>query len=165
VAEVAAEDGKIAMIGADLQASGAWTIDASECYVIPGGVDAHTHLDTPGFGSVTADDFESGTRAAACGGTTTIVDFCQQECGQSLADALAVWHEKAAHHGVGSAALPEVRIEDNPPRRAPRDRADGGAGAGSDDKKLLQWQDGMFGEGGCGSPLWTLFPPSVCPRT
>jgi dihydropyrimidinase len=95
-ADVAVEGGKIALIGADLKAAGARIIDASECYVIPGGVDVHTHLDTPGFDTVTADDFESGTRAAACGGTTTIVDFCQQAHGQSLADALRVWHEKAA---------------------------------------------------------------------
>ncbi len=95
-ADVAVEGGKIALIGADLKVAGARIIDASECYVIPGGVDVHTHLDTPGFDTVTADDFESGTRAAACGGTTTIVDFCQQAHGQSLADALRVWHEKAA---------------------------------------------------------------------
>ncbi|HEX3301357.1 MAG TPA: dihydropyrimidinase [Thermomicrobiales bacterium] len=95
-ADVAVEGGKIALIGADLKAAGARIIDASECYVIPGGVDVHTHLDTPGFDTVTADDFESGTRGAACGGTTTIVDFCQQAHGQSLADALRVWHEKAA---------------------------------------------------------------------
>jgi dihydropyrimidinase len=95
-ADVAVEGGKIALIGADLKVAGARIIDASECYVIPGGVDVHTHLDTPGFDTVTADDFESGTCAAACGGTTTIVDFCQQAHGQSLADALRVWHEKAA---------------------------------------------------------------------
>ena len=94
-ADVAIEDGRVAMIGADLEGAGARIIDASGCYVIPGGVDVHTHLDTPGFDTVTADDFETGTRAAACGGTTTIVDFCQQAHGQSLADALRVWHEKA----------------------------------------------------------------------
>jgi dihydropyrimidinase len=76
-ADIAVEGGRIALIGADLEAAGARVIDAHDCYVIPGGVDVHTHLDTPAF-AVTADDFESGTRAAACGGTTTIVDFCQQ---------------------------------------------------------------------------------------
>jgi dihydropyrimidinase len=95
-ADVAIKDGTVAVIGADLEGAGARFIDASGCYVIPGGVDVHTHLDTPGFDTVTADDFETGTRAAACGGTTTIVDFCQQAHGQSLADALRVWHEKAA---------------------------------------------------------------------
>ena len=94
-ADVGIKDGKIALIGDDLEATGARIIDAGGCYVIPGGVDVHTHLDTPGFNTRTADDFASGTCAAACGGTTTIVDFCQQAFGQSLADALRVWHENA----------------------------------------------------------------------
>jgi dihydropyrimidinase len=94
-ADIGVADGKVAMIGAELEAAGARVLDAGDCYVIPGGVDVHTHLDTPGFNAQTADDFETGTRAAACGGTTTIVDFCQQAHGQSLADALRVWHEKA----------------------------------------------------------------------
>src|SRR5918995_539756 len=94
-ADVGVEDGRVVAIGASLEAAGARTIDASGCYVIPGGVDVHTHLDTPGFNARTADDFATGTRAAACGGTTTIVDFCQQDHGQSLADALRVWHENA----------------------------------------------------------------------
>jgi dihydropyrimidinase len=94
-ADVGVERNKIAAIATDLDAAGARVIDAGGCYVIPGGVDVHTHLDTPGFNARTADDFESGTRAAACGGTTTIVDFCQQDHGQSLADALRVWHENA----------------------------------------------------------------------
>jgi dihydropyrimidinase len=95
-ADVAIADGKIAAIGASLEAGGGRVLDASGCYVIPGGVDVHTHLDTPAFNSTTADDFESGTRAAACGGTTSIVDFCQQPHGASLAEALRIWHEKAA---------------------------------------------------------------------
>ena len=94
-ADVAIKDGKIAAIGAELEAEGGRVIDASACYVIPGGVDVHTHLDTPAFNATTADDFESGTRAAACGGTTPIVDFCQQPHGKSLAEALRIWHEKA----------------------------------------------------------------------
>jgi Amidohydrolase family len=77
------------------------TIDASGLLVLPGGVDVHTHLDAPGAYGSTADDFASGTVAAACGGTTTIVDFCQQQKGQTVTDALRVWHEKAA----GSAAV------------------------------------------------------------
>ncbi|MER8520661.1 dihydropyrimidinase [Mesorhizobium sp. M1076] len=95
-ADVGIEDGKIVAIAANLDPSLAKrVVDAKGCYVIPGGVDVHTHLDTPVFNSVTADDFRTGTIAAACGGTTSIVDFCQQEIGQSLADALATWHEKA----------------------------------------------------------------------
>ena len=94
-ADIAVEAGKIAAIGPAINKSSATAIDAGGCYVIPGGVDVHTHLDTPAFNATTADDFESGTRAAACGGTTTIVDFCQQPRGKSLAEALRLWHAKA----------------------------------------------------------------------
>jgi dihydropyrimidinase len=94
-ADVALAAGKIAAIAPGLDGSGARIIDASNCYVMPGGVDVHTHLDTPAFNSTTADDFETGTRAAACGGTTSIVDFCQQPHGASLAEALRLWHAKA----------------------------------------------------------------------
>src|SRR5579872_6058146 len=94
-ADVAVSEGLIVGIGAGLATDGARVVDASGCYVIPGGVDVHTHLDTPAFNATTADDFETGTRAAACGGTTTIVDFCQQPHGASLAEALRIWHGKA----------------------------------------------------------------------
>jgi len=94
-ADVTVKNGVIAGIGAGPTTSGARVVDASGCYVIPGGVDVHTHLDTPAFNATTADDFETGTRAAACGGTTAIVDFCQQPHGASLAEALRIWHGKA----------------------------------------------------------------------
>lgn len=71
------------------------TIDASGCYVFPGGIDAHTHLDMPFGGTSSADDFESGTIAAACGGTTSIVDFAIQKKGGTLKAALDEWHAKA----------------------------------------------------------------------
>jgi dihydropyrimidinase len=95
-ADVGIADGKIVQIGASLEA-GANTriIDASGCEVIPGGIDVHTHLDTPAGPVTTCDDYISGTIAAACGGTTTIVDFCQQVAGQSLLDAIATWHAKS----------------------------------------------------------------------
>ncbi len=100
-ADVGIAGGRIAAIGPDLAVAGAKVVDAAGCYVIPGGIDVHTHLDTPAFNATTADDFESGTRAAACGGTTSIVDFCQQPHGASLAEALRIWHGKAA----GKAAI------------------------------------------------------------
>jgi dihydropyrimidinase len=71
------------------------TIDATGLYVIPGGVDAHTHMEMPFGGTYAADTFETGTRAAAWGGTTTIVDFAIQSVGGSLREGLDAWHAKA----------------------------------------------------------------------
>lgn len=98
--DVLVEDGRIAAIGLDLPADGAEVIDAGGCYVMPGGIDVHTHLDSTSFGFTTADDFASGTIAAACGGTTTIVDFCQQQPGATLKESVDVWHEKAGGKAV-----------------------------------------------------------------
>ena len=94
-ASLGIDGGKIVQIGGDVERAER-TIDASGLLVLPGGVDVHTHLDAPGAYGSTADDFASGTVAAACGGTTTIVDFCQQQKGQTVTDALRVWHHKAA---------------------------------------------------------------------
>lgn len=88
------KDGKIVQFGGETPPA-SQVIDAEGRYVLPGGIDVHTHLDAPGPGFKTADDFLSGTIAAACGGTTTIVDFCQQQRGQTLQEALAGWHAKA----------------------------------------------------------------------
>ncbi len=76
-------------------ASAQKVIDAKGLYVIPGGIDAHTHLDMPFGGTTSADDFESGTRAAAFGGTTTIVDFAIQARGTRMRQALDTWWKKA----------------------------------------------------------------------
>jgi dihydropyrimidinase len=93
-ADLCMGDGKIAEIGADL--AGDRVCDASGCLVFPGFIDAHTHLEMPVAGTVTADDFPSGTRAALAGGTTTILDFATQERdGGTLSDALSVWHKRA----------------------------------------------------------------------
>ncbi|MDQ2758204.1 MAG: dihydropyrimidinase [Actinomycetota bacterium] len=77
------------------------TIDATGKYVIPGGIDAHTHMEMPFGGTSASDTFETGTRAAAWGGTTTIVDFVVQSHGQRVQDQVAAWHDKAA----GSCAI------------------------------------------------------------
>ncbi|MFF0356609.1 MULTISPECIES: dihydropyrimidinase [unclassified Nocardia] len=83
-------------LGSDLAATAATVIDATGKYVIPGGVDGHTHMQLPFGGTEASDTFETGTRAAAWGGTTTIVDFAVQKPGQRVQDTLAEWHEKAA---------------------------------------------------------------------
>lgn len=79
------------------QASGARIIDAAGKYVIPGGVDVHTHMDMPFGGTSSSDTFETGTRAAAWGGTTTIIDFAVQQKGGTLQAALDTWHQKSAN--------------------------------------------------------------------
>ena len=71
-------------------------IDATGKYVIPGGIDAHTHFELPFGGTEASDTFETGTRAAAWGGTTTVIDFAVQTAGTKVQDGLAKWHEKAA---------------------------------------------------------------------
>src|SRR6266550_5293594 len=70
-------------------------IDATGMLLLPGGIDAHTHLDMPFGGTTSSDDFETGTRAAAIGGTTTIVDFAIQAKGTRMRDALDIWRSKA----------------------------------------------------------------------
>src|ERR1041384_3393582 len=70
-------------------------IDATGKYVIPGGIDGHTHMEMPFGGTFSADTFETGTIAAAWGGTTTIVDFAVQAKGSSLLSTLDKWHAKA----------------------------------------------------------------------
>jgi dihydropyrimidinase len=94
-ADLYLDNGRIALIGPGLNLPADETVDASGLLVMPGAVDVHTHLDMPAGGLVSSDDFESGTVAAAFGGTTTIVDFATQERGQSLMDALRIWRAKA----------------------------------------------------------------------
>ncbi|MEL6235967.1 MAG: dihydropyrimidinase [Pseudomonadota bacterium] len=92
-ADVAVENGVIVEIGPGL--SGDATLDATGCYVMPGGIDPHVHLEMPFMGTYSSDDFESGTRAALSGGTTMVVDFCLPSPGESLLDALKRWDNKS----------------------------------------------------------------------
>ena len=85
----------ITCIGKDLNMPADQTLNASGKLVIPGGIDPHTHLDMPFGGTKSADDFETGTRAAAHGGTTTLIDFAIQTKGDSTLAALETWHAKA----------------------------------------------------------------------
>ncbi|MEH6957351.1 dihydropyrimidinase [Neobacillus drentensis] len=98
--EILIEDGKITQIGTNLSAIGAEIIDAKGCFVFPGGIDPHTHLDMPFGGTVTKDDFESGTIAAAFGGTTTVIDFCLTNKGEPLKNAIQIWHDKSREKAV-----------------------------------------------------------------
>ena len=94
--DVLIDDEKIALIGSSLGDIAAdKTIDASGKYVLPGGIDVHTHLDMPFGGTTSADDFATGTIAAAFGGTTSIVDFAIQYKGQTLHHAWETWMKKA----------------------------------------------------------------------
>jgi dihydropyrimidinase len=101
--DVMIEGEKIAVIGTSLDIPAAnvdKVIDAAGKYVLPGGIDVHTHMDMPFGGATSADDFETGTRAAAFGGTTTIVDFAIQYRGQTLHQAWETWTKKAEGKAV-----------------------------------------------------------------
>ena len=93
-ADLRIEGGRIVEIGQNL--SGNEVLDATGCYVMPGGIDPHTHLEMPFMGTYSSDDFESGTRAGLAGGTTMVVDFALPAPGQSLLDALNMWHNKTS---------------------------------------------------------------------
>src|ERR671913_1198116 len=99
--DVLVEGEKITTIGTALAMPADRVIDARGKFVMPGGIDVHTHMDMPFGGTTSADDFESGTIAAAFGGTTTIVDFAIQYRGETLHQAFETWSQKAA----GKAAI------------------------------------------------------------
>jgi dihydropyrimidinase len=103
VADVYCEAGVISAIGRDLPAhrfAAERTIDATGQYVMPGGIDVHTHLNMPFGGTTSADDFESGTIAAAFGGTTSLIDFAIQYRGQTMRHALDDWRARAEGKAV-----------------------------------------------------------------
>jgi len=93
--DVLIEGEKIAIVGTTIDVAADKRIDATGKYVLPGGIDVHTHLDMPFGGTTSADDFESGTIAAAFGGTTAVVDFAIQYRGQTLHHAWETWMKKA----------------------------------------------------------------------
>jgi dihydropyrimidinase len=93
--DVFVQHDKIVAVGPDLSHDADHIIDASGCYVMPGGIDPHTHMEMPFMGTHSSDDFDSGTAAALSGGTTMIVDFCLPSPNQGLIDALQQWHQKA----------------------------------------------------------------------
>src|SRR5258708_20762333 len=100
-ADVAITGGKITAIGQGLPRENTTRVlDAKGKYVLPGGIDVHTHLDMPFGGTTSADDFETGTRAAAFVGTTTLIDFAIQYKGQTLRTAFDTWMQKAHDKAV-----------------------------------------------------------------
>jgi dihydropyrimidinase len=94
-ADVLVDDRKIVAVGLNLSREGAQVIDASGDYVLPGGVDVHTHCETPFGGTISCDKFETATKAAAVGGTTTMLDFAFQVKGDSLTKTYQDWRDKA----------------------------------------------------------------------
>jgi len=122
LADVAIEDGRIVALGRNLPRDNAKRLlDAAGKYVLPGGIDVHTHLDMPFGGTTSADDFETGTRAAAFGGTTTLIDFAIQYKGQSLRTAFDTWMQKASSKATADYGfhciitdLPDAQLEEMP---------------------------------------------------
>jgi dihydropyrimidinase len=93
-ADILIQGEKIRAVGADLEDPGARVIDAAGKLVMPGGIDPHTHFDLPMFGTVSSDDHYTGHKAAAFGGTTTVLDFVPEDY-PTLTEAVSVWREKA----------------------------------------------------------------------
>src|SRR5256714_9804397 len=120
VADLAISGGKVTAIGQNLARENVKRVlDAKGKYVLPGGIDVHTHLAMPFGGPPSADDFETGTRAAAFGGTTTLIDFAIQYKGQPLRAAFDAWMQKAAPKATTDYAfhciiadLPNARLEE-----------------------------------------------------
>ncbi len=120
-ADIFINNSTVTLIGKDLVVNADREIDAAGKLVIPGGVDPHTHLELPFGGTVTSDTFETGTRAAAFGGTTCIIDFAVQTKGTSTIESLDTWHAKAA----GTTAIDysfHMIITDMPESRIPEMR-------------------------------------------
>ncbi len=101
IADIYIEDEKIVAIGKDLPYSAAKTIDATNKFVFPGGIDPHVHLDMPFMGTYSSDDYETGTRAALFGGTTSVIEFILQTQGDTLHNALKTWQDKSIPKAVG----------------------------------------------------------------
>ena len=116
-------------------------IDAAGKYVIPGGIDAHTHMQMPFGGTEASDTFETGTRAAAWGGTTTIVDFVVQAHGQRVQDQVQLWHDKAAGNCAVDYAFHQIIGEVNDASLAAMDEL---IGEGITSFKLFMAYPGVF---------------------
>ncbi|HXL03594.1 MAG: dihydropyrimidinase [Firmicutes bacterium] len=130
-ADVAIDNQRISAVGSDLvDSSERVTLDARGKYVLPGVIDAHTHFALRSRGTITADDFESGTKAAACGGVTTVIDFADQIPGMSLADAAKARIDEAKPYVATDFALHMTitKAPENPDSEL-RDLLESGVGA------------------------------------
>jgi len=143
-ADVLIDGETIAQIGSDLAANGVTAdqaIDASGRWLIPGAIDVHTHMELPFGGTFAKDTFESGTRAAAFGGTTTIVDFAVQSRGGSLRDGLDAWHAKAEGNAVADYGFHMIMSDVNDQSLAEMDQL---VAEGVPDFKLFTAYPGVF---------------------
>ena len=143
-ADVLVDGETIAQIGRDLAAAGVTadeTIDATGKYVIPGGIDVHTHMELPFGGTSAKDTFETGTRAAAFGGTTSIVDFAVQSRGASLREGLDAWHARAEGKAVADYGFHMIMSDVNDATLA---EMDGLVAEGVPDFKLFTAYPGVF---------------------
>ena len=144
VGDILIEDERIAALGAPSVFAPAQydtVIDAQDKYIFPGAIDVHTHMELPLPTTVASDDFETGTIAAACGGTTTILDFANQQRGHTLAEALQSWHRKASGKAVIDYGF-HITITDL--AAAPEEAMDEMIGAGVTTFKLLMAYPGTF---------------------
>ena len=144
VADVLVDGETIALIGADLPGAGITadeTIDATGKYVIPGAIDVHTHMELPFGGTFAKDTFETGTRAAAFGGTTSIVDFAVQSRGASLREGLDAWHAKAEGNAVADYGFHMIMSDVNDATLAEMDAL---VAEGVPDFKLFTAYPGVF---------------------
>jgi len=112
-ADILIEGEKVKTIGKNISEKADQEFDAKGCYLFPGGIDAHTHLDLPFMGTFSSDDFETGTLAALHGGTTSIIDFAFQSKGKSLKEGLNAWHDKAKGKAVADYAFHVAVIDFN----------------------------------------------------
>ena len=142
-ADVLVDGERIAQIGTGLAASANAdeTIDAAGKYVIPGGIDVHTHMKLPFGGTFAKDDFETGTRAAAFGGTTSIVDFAVQSRGKTLREGLDAWHALAEGNAVTDYGFHMIMSDVNDESLA---EMDGLVAEGVPDFKLFTAYPGVF---------------------
>ena len=144
LADVLIDGETIALIGADLAGAGIAadeTIDATGKYVIPGAIDVHTHMELPFGGTFAKDTFETGTRAAAFGGTTSIVDFAVQSRGASLREGLDAWHAKAEGNAVADYGFHMIMSDVNDATLAEMDAL---VAEGVPDFKLFTAYPGVF---------------------